>query len=374
MSQFTSGNQWQSDLSKYITDILSKIVALKVLNAKVNGSTVLSRYIDNKAMTIWTKAFTHESFDPNSNYEGLEYYGDRMLKSVFAKYVMEKYPNYRQGEYNEIDRVNMSKNKQGKLAEDLGLVGHIRMDPLLKDRAFAIGADVFESFTGALAKISDSIIENSGFVACFSFIKYVFNDGIGGSKLEITNISGDPKTIYVQIFRQLQIEKTDVPKVEESGIRFKLSLSQVMMSRINDILTRSGSGRTVQSNLISQIDNTNYMSDKTVEHKVYQQALNNLKSLYCIDQNYAKEYKNYMDRYKVHEKGLLIPLDNKLAEAKLVDPYFKQPTKSTTKEKINFVQLIGKDSQGMLHILGTGSGNTPDEAMINSVKNYLSKF
>src|SRR5579871_5315706 len=270
-------SKWADALMKYLDNLLGKILGTTYTN-KIKGgsSTMRDLYLDTKSMAMWIQAFTHNSFDleKDKNYEGLEYYGDKMLKSVFAKYALDRHPNHTHSEYNEIDRINMSTNKQGVIAGKLGFTDHVRVDPLLKGQTFAIGADIFESFTGALAKISDSVMPGYGFMACYKFMTYIFDNG-NVSQLELKNIAGNPKTIYVQIFRQFGFARDQIPSVQTTGITNKLFLSNPMRIKLNDILLRAGSQVSVQNNLIAQLDNTNKSSVKSMELMIYQSAVNN---------------------------------------------------------------------------------------------------
>ena len=53
--------------------------------------------IDFKNEKILLQAITHKSFDPNNNYENLEFLGDRVLGLVVSKKLYELYPNEKVG-------------------------------------------------------------------------------------------------------------------------------------------------------------------------------------------------------------------------------------------------------------------------------------
>jgi len=49
-------------------------------------------------MQIWKKAFTHISYDERTNYEALEYFGDKELESAFTRWLYNKNPDYTEEE------------------------------------------------------------------------------------------------------------------------------------------------------------------------------------------------------------------------------------------------------------------------------------
>ena len=57
---------------------------IKILQRKIK--------IDFKNEKILLQAITHKSFDPNNNYENLEFLGDRVLGLVVSKKLFEIFP------------------------------------------------------------------------------------------------------------------------------------------------------------------------------------------------------------------------------------------------------------------------------------------
>ena len=62
-------NQWKEGLTEFLRGML-----LKILPAED-----IPPYLSDESMKIWIQAFTHETRDPNVNYEELEIVGDRVL-------------------------------------------------------------------------------------------------------------------------------------------------------------------------------------------------------------------------------------------------------------------------------------------------------
>ena len=67
--------------------------------------------IDFKNEKILLQAITHKSFDPNNNYENLEFLGDRVLGLVVSKRLYELFPNEKVGSLDKKLASLVNKNK-----------------------------------------------------------------------------------------------------------------------------------------------------------------------------------------------------------------------------------------------------------------------
>ena len=76
---------------------------IKILQKKIN--------IDFKNEKILLQAITHKSFDPNNNYENLEFLGDRVLGLVVSKKLFELFPNEKVGSLDKKLASLVNKNK-----------------------------------------------------------------------------------------------------------------------------------------------------------------------------------------------------------------------------------------------------------------------
>ena len=68
---------------------LSKYMKLRQLKKKIG--------IIFKDDKLLIRALTHKSYDPNNNYEKLEFLGDRVLGFVISKKLLELYPDEKVG-------------------------------------------------------------------------------------------------------------------------------------------------------------------------------------------------------------------------------------------------------------------------------------
>ena len=76
---------------------------IKILQKKIK--------IDFKNEKILLQAITHKSFDPNNNYENLEFLGDRVLGLVISKKLFELFPNEKVGSLDKKLASLVNKNK-----------------------------------------------------------------------------------------------------------------------------------------------------------------------------------------------------------------------------------------------------------------------
>ena len=76
---------------------------IKILQKKIK--------IEFKNQKILLQAITHKSFDPNNNYENLEFLGDRVLGLVVSKKLFEIFPNEKVGSLDKKLASLVNKNK-----------------------------------------------------------------------------------------------------------------------------------------------------------------------------------------------------------------------------------------------------------------------
>jgi len=77
--------------------------------------------INFKNEQILLRAITHKSYDPNNNYENLEFLGDRVLGLVLSKKLYELYPNEKVGSLDKKLASLVNKNKCLEVGNSLNL-------------------------------------------------------------------------------------------------------------------------------------------------------------------------------------------------------------------------------------------------------------
>ena len=145
--------------------------------------------ISFKNEKILLQAITHKSFDPNKNYENLEFLGDRVLGLVVSKKLYELYPNEKVGSLDKKLASLVNKNKCLEVGNSLNL------------REFVITANY---------KSSKNIIENKIISdCCEALIGAIYLDkGFEVSKSFIlklwNNLINDTETTFIDAKTQLQ--------------------------------------------------------------------------------------------------------------------------------------------------------------------------
>lgn len=107
----------------------------------------------------YVHALTHPSFMQEKNlpydmcYERLEFLGDAVLKLLVSKILMEKYPDYSEGEMSKIRSIVVSDSILSKIAVNLGLDNLILASSHEKKQGIthieSVTACVFEALLGA---------------------------------------------------------------------------------------------------------------------------------------------------------------------------------------------------------------------------------
>jgi dsRNA-specific ribonuclease len=243
----TTQVQWLQRLQSFLNALLTPII---------KDQSDRNRYIDANAMPIWASAFTHETWSPSDNYEDLEFLGDAVLKAVFPKYLMKRFPYLHKGEYTELNIAYMSKMMQAELARKMGLSEHIRVKGI--NRAILnLETDVFESFFGALDTISDNVMPGLGFSNCYNMIVHLF------STIEIDESKGrgSAKTQVIQMFSRF-----DLPAPDE--ITDGKSVDVVINDNLLNLIKSKGINITN-----TNIGHGSHIKDTNARNMAYSQAI-----------------------------------------------------------------------------------------------------
>lgn len=178
-----------------------------ILSKFIKDPELRKLYITDDKMQIWYQAFTDKSASP-LNYDRLEKFGDAVLKSQFVRYLMERFTNVSEDALNAFQDRYMSKDPQRDYTIMLGFYKFIIFEQdLVLSRDML--EDVFESFTGALARISDLIQEGQSGVDVFNFLQWLFTL----VTIDESLVYGRPRSQVKEIYEMLRwVEVTD--KVE----------------------------------------------------------------------------------------------------------------------------------------------------------------
>ena len=104
-------------------------------------------------MVLINEALTHTSYSaehPGSpDFERLEFFGDAVLKFVVSEYLMDRFPDYNEGELTEIRAVLVSDKTLGEIARQIGLDRYILLGRQVQMRP-SIMAHAMEAILGAI--------------------------------------------------------------------------------------------------------------------------------------------------------------------------------------------------------------------------------
>lgn len=386
--EYLKSREWLQTLQSFIYSTLRPIIS------DVNP------YVGKEAMLIWTEAFTHETYSLSSNYEDLEYLGDAILKALFPKYLMKRFPQFHKKEFTELNVAYMSKVSNAQMAKKMGLGKHIRMLGL-SEASFNVEADAFESFFGALDTISDMIVPGLGFANCYNMVIHLYTN----FEIDETRAEGAQKTLVQQIFSRFDLPVlTEISPGYQLNISFSAQLAHEVTNateiisntsnkksdaeaevnaeivkrlvdadliRISETNTKQKAGDNITFVLKLKPQQLQFLKTKGVntsnikqnilatgrgrtkisaEKEAYAHALAMLNSM-GVNTKWAENIKHQQDLDDPHLKQLLPALNKKLSERGYKSFHFFIPRK-TSNYKGSVVQLIGvKKDTGYLDVL-----------------------
>ena len=131
-----------SEFKEYILYILDKLIP----NDKDH---VIADTMADIAKNIFKKAFNHESYHSENNYQSFEMVGDNILKCYFSLYLQSIKPDITPDTLTSTQRYYMSKTFQPKIARDFKMDKWVSgLESSVSDAS--VHEDVFEAFMGAL--------------------------------------------------------------------------------------------------------------------------------------------------------------------------------------------------------------------------------
>ena len=165
-----------------------------------------------KNLNYLKKSITHKSYNSSSNYEKLEFLGDRILGFVISKKLIELYPEQKEGVLDKKLASLVNKNKCLEVAKIIGLekfilTGNKNSKSKVENK---ILADSIEALIGA-------IYYDGGFDVAEKFILNNWKNFISSSKEIIIDSKTELQEYSLKKFKSLPIYKL----VSSSGPRHK---------------------------------------------------------------------------------------------------------------------------------------------------------
>ena len=196
---------------------------LNILQKKIN--------IKFKNLNYLKKSITHKSYDSSSNYEKLEFLGDRILGFVISKKLIELYPDQKEGVLDKKLASLVNKNKCLEVAKFIGLekfilLGNKNAKTKVENK---IIADSIEALIGA-------IYYDKGFEVSEKFILKMWKNFINLSEETIIDSKTKLQEYSLKKFKSLPIYKL----VSFSGPKHKPKF--LISVRLKDTKLYEGSG------------------------------------------------------------------------------------------------------------------------------------
>ena len=184
-----------------------------------------------KNLNYLKKSITHKSYDPLSNYEKLEFLGDRILGFVISKKLIELYPDQKEGILDKKLASLVNKNKCLEVAKFIGLekfilVGNKSTKTKVENK---IVADSIEALIGA-------IYYDKGFEVTEKFILNMWKNFINSSVDTIIDSKTKLQEYSLKKFKSLPIYKL----VSSSGPKHKPKFT--ISVKLKDTKLYEGSG------------------------------------------------------------------------------------------------------------------------------------
>ena len=223
---------WYNKLRAFIDVFLGSVVP----NAEER-----KKYVGEEQMRYWVAAFTHVSIDSKHNYEILEHIGDGVLQSIFAIYLVARFPNSTEKAYTELFRANMSKTKQPYLSRKYKFHEHVRIvafsdggDERKIPVPETVLGDLFEAFYGALYLVAESIIKGIGDAVSSNMLRVMFNP----EEIDLREAKGNVISIVKQTFTRFgKAFRVNESIVEDDEGHFKITLYNTLgLSYLNSVI------------------------------------------------------------------------------------------------------------------------------------------
>lgn len=176
-----------------------------VIYRTLERAKLSDRYMDvlKQNISAYEKAFTAKSYDPDNNYEIMEFIGDGFCNMCISNYFMQRFPylNCKSGLkiYGRLKINYVSKTTFAEIAENLGFFPHIKASDAEKnDNKQDLLEDTFEAFIGTTATIMDREFgEGMGYAVIYRLIENIFD--YMDIDLNFENLY-DEKTVLKEIF------------------------------------------------------------------------------------------------------------------------------------------------------------------------------
>jgi ribonuclease-3 len=204
-----------------------------------------------------------------TNYEVLEFTGDRVIDLIIAMYIKKTYPSMDQGDLTKLKAKLVKKETLSIIAENLGFKKFMLLgshgERISSRESFRFLEDIMEAFMGALFQDS-----NENFKICKNFILGVYHTFVDIE--EINSIDTDYKSSLLKLFHSKKFNPPKYTTLYHTGSSFNREFTVVLFVPLS-----------------YQINNVNITS------KIFEIIK---KDLACVDISDPNNYYNIMNNFK----------------------------------------------------------------------------
>lgn len=343
---YTNPEQWLEGLRYFLyNNILPKCLS----QTDPNYEESRTKLINQTAMSIWIKCFTHKSFNPNGtdNYETIEHMGDTAMKTAFDSAVIQKYPGINEYEITLMNNYYISKPIQRDISFKLGLYKWMRS---LIPVTIHVHEDLLEALFGGLFKVGDRVIgKGNGYSLASNLSATIYNV----DDIDINEILAHPRSQIKEIIEKMRwhegsglkfedIEKITMNRDDPSKKwRYEIRLTKMAL----DYIKAAGANIPV-GGIIAIAEG----SDKKVtSDSAYKQAVEFLKNTYGITREWT---------FERSDKMAMQALETNTRDRLLKDGYNKVDYQYFQVRGSQYMQLLGIIKTGQGQETGTGTEKT----------------
>lgn len=357
-----SAEQWITQLRSYIAIILSSFVS---------DDKIIIKMLDSASMGVWAKSLTHKNYSDTDNYESLETHGDGVLKYVFRKLMMKRFPKITSSQISNYETYYMAKMYQADMSIDLKFPKWLRVKgSVTKD----MEEDILESFVGAMDQIGDTIEAGTGPTLCIEFLNMIFKDVVFNPR----RAYGNPKMLLEQTGTRLL---WDTDNNKKDGVTYRAiennDDSITVEVIFNDKALKYMDEIFGEGEITNPVASSTMGTKKAAKSRAFMIAYNKLYDM-GFTQEYVNDRKAEIDFETImsmgpYEKELLIN-----AQKKALKEYNTNKLKFVTNKtkKTTTVELVIKEDGNIKTLQGVsvnGSGKmVRNKLFIKVLENYVS--
>lgn len=181
--------------------------------------------LDENAMNVYNKVFTHPSVNSEENYEFYEFIGDLTLNKAIGQYLSNSYPELRNANgvkiLTRLKIILVQKDTIQRIAKDAGFWPYVSASIEDRERKMRpILEDVFESFLGATEMLLDNKYSvGVGYSICYDIIKSFYKE---------QEISFSYEYLYDDITRLKELVDYMKVRINRGDQEYKDKLSKII--------------------------------------------------------------------------------------------------------------------------------------------------